>query len=64
MDDKITLCWRCFRTRGYAKRQFPKDVLRRVAQIILDSLLENIVTLIVKGRLQNNQLVFRLKDNR
>ena len=29
-DDKIKFCLRFFRTRSYAKRQFPKDGVRRV----------------------------------
>ena len=32
-DDKITFSWRCFRTRRYAKRQFPKDGVRRVDEV-------------------------------
>ena len=34
-DDKITFCWRCFRRRKYAKRQFPKDGGRRVEAVFL-----------------------------
>ena len=29
-DDLITFCKRCFRTRWYTKRQFPKDSVRVV----------------------------------
>ena len=29
-DDLITFCKRCFRTRWYTKRQFPKDSVRMV----------------------------------
>ena len=32
-DSKITFCWRCFRTRRYAKRQFPNDGVRRVVSV-------------------------------
>ena len=31
-DHKITFSWMCFRTRLYAKRQFPKGGVRKVGK--------------------------------
>ena len=35
MDDKFIFVSGCFRTRGYAKKLFPKDGVRRVVAVLL-----------------------------